>query len=109
MSETVVSIAGKKKKRFSDFADPANILDGTKQRIDEILNREIEVIGYRVTRSKYAKNRSGECLTLQYVIDGDRHVVFTGSDVLIGQMKQYGDHLPFLATVRKIDRYYTLS
>jgi len=29
--------------------------------------------------------------------------------VLISQLEKYGGEIPFLATVRKIDRYYTLS
>jgi len=36
-------------------------------------------------------------------------VLFTGSDVLIEQMEKYGDQIPFAATIKKIDRYYTLS
>jgi hypothetical protein len=51
----------------------------------------------------------GKCLALQVEINGDRRVVFTGSDVLIGQLERYGEQIPFLAVVRKIDRYYTLS
>jgi len=39
----------------------------------------------------------------------DRKVVFTGSDVLIEQMERYGEEIPFVATIKKVDRYYTLS
>lgn len=97
-------------KRFSDFAEEPNILDGDKVRIDSILNQEICIIGYRVANSKYTKNNSGKCLTLQFENqNGDRRVLFTGSDVLIHQMNRYGDEIPFYATIKKIDRYYTLS
>lgn len=95
--------------RFSDFAEPSKILDGDKIRIDEIINIEVTVIGYRVAVSKYEKNKSGKCLTLQVEINGVRRVVFTGSDVLIGQLETYCDKIPFIATIKKIDRYYTLS
>lgn len=96
-------------KRFSDFAEPTKILDGDKIRIDEIINVEVMVIGFRISESKYEKNKSGKCLTLQVEMNGVRRVVFTGSDVLIGQIEQYGTNIPFLSTLKKIDRYYTLS
>jgi hypothetical protein len=53
-----------------------------------------------------------DCLTIQFEYPdkpGEKHVIFTGSNVLIDQLKQYGEKLPFLATIRKKDRYYTLS
>ena len=46
---------------------------------------------------------------LQMMVDNEKRVLFTGSDVLIDQMKKYGDNVPFLAIIIKIDRYYTLS
>jgi len=105
----VVDLDGRRKKRFSDFAAEPEILDGDKIPIERILNREIEVIGHRIAKSKYQKNSSGQCLTLQIVLDGERRVVFTGSDVLIEQLRRYGDQVPFVATIRKVDKYYTLS
>ena len=96
-------------KRFSDFADESAPLDGEKIKIEQILNREVSVIGFNIRRSKYEKNRSGKCLLLQLAIDGAHRVLFTGSDVLIEQMEKYGDNVPFEATVKKIDRFYTFS
>lgn len=95
--------------RFSDFAEPGSVLDGDKIKIDDIVNREVVVLGYKVSASKYEKNKSGKCLTLQVEIDSQHRVVFTGSDVLIGQLEKYGNRIPFLAVIRKIDRFYTLS
>lgn len=96
-------------KRFSDFAEEQKPLDGDKIKVEQVLNIEVEIIGYRVTRSKYEKNKSGKCLQLQMEIDGAHRVLFTGSDVLIEQMEKYGEQVPFRTTVKKIDRYYTLS
>jgi len=96
-------------KRFADFAEESSPLDGEKIKIDQILDREVEVIGFNIRRSKYEKNRSGKCLLLQMEIDNERRVLFTGSDVLIEQLEKYGDQVPFAATVKKIDRFYTLS
>jgi len=95
-------------KKFGDFAKE-NILDGEKLRIDDILNEEIEIINYSVKTSKYPKNNSGKYLTLQLRRENRRYVVFTGSDVLIEQMEKYGNELPFLSTIRKINRYYSLT
>ncbi|WP_298434567.1 hypothetical protein [Geobacter sp.] len=96
-------------KRFAEFVADRIPLDGEKVKLDAIVNREITVIGYAIKRSRYDKNNSGKFLTLQFELDGTRRVLFTGSDVLIEQMEKYGDRIPFLATIKKIDRYYTLT
>jgi hypothetical protein len=94
------------------FAKEAPCLDGEKTNIEAIVNIEVEIIGYRIKPSKYpGKNKSGQCLFLQMRIPGEdkTRIVFTGSDVLISQMKEYGHEVPFWATIRKVNRYYTLS
>ena len=98
-------------KRFSDFAQEDGPLEGGKVRLDAILNVEIQITGYRIQESKYnGKNKSGKCLTVQFEQDeGERLVFFTGSDVLIQQFERYGDEVPFLATLKKVNRHYTLS
>lgn len=98
-------------KRFSDFAEQA-MLDGDKIRIDNVLNQEICITGYRIKVSKFSKNNSGKYLTMQFYFGGDgnqSHILFTGSDVLISQLERYGEEIPFWATIKKIDRYYTLT
>lgn len=42
-------------KRFSDFAKEENILDGEKLKLDNVLNCEIEVIGFKIKDSQYKK------------------------------------------------------
>jgi len=102
MSDTV--------KRFSDFAQEDGPLEGGKVRLDSILNVEIQITGYRIQESKYnGKNKTGKCLTVQFEQDGEQRVFFTGSDVLIQQFERYGDEIPFLATVKKVNKHYTLS
>jgi len=103
-------ISGFDVKKFSDFAEEDGPLGGGKVRLDSILNVEITITGYRIQASKYSgKNRSGKCLTVQFEMDSEIKVFFTGSDVLIGQLEKYGHEVPFVATVKKVDRYYTLS
>jgi hypothetical protein len=96
-------------KRFSDFSEEAGPLDGDKLKLDDILNQEITVVGYRIQNSRYSKNASGKYLTLQFELYSERHVVFTGSDVLISQTEKYHHEIPFITTIRKVNRYYTLS
>ena len=62
----------------------------------------------RLNESKF-KNNSPRCLTVQFMKDETQNVIFTGSAVLINQLEKYAKEIPFLASIRKIERYYTLS
>ena len=86
-------------------------MDGPKISIEDVVNRDIIITGYRTKKSKFGRNTSGMCLTLQFEFVGsqEKRIVFTGSDVLIEQMERYGDEVPFQATLKKIDKYYTLA
>jgi len=96
-------------KRFADFAQEAGPLDGEKVKLDSILNIEILITGYKIKKSKYGASNSGQCLTVQFEQDGQRKIFFTGSEVLAQQFDKYGNEIPFVATIKRIDRYYTLS
>lgn len=72
--------------KFSEFATDETALDGEKKKLSEILNQEIVVTGQMITQS--TKN-NGECLKLQYRLNGNLYVTFTGSKVLIKQVKKY--------------------
>lgn len=98
-----------KPQRFSDFADERP-LDGAKARIEDVLNQEILVLAFKIRGSKFdGKTKSGKCLTLQFELEGHHRVLFTGSEVLLEQAEKYKDRMPFLATIKKIDRYYTFT
>ena len=94
--------------RFSTFADgrDGHPLEGKKRRMEEIFNLELLVTAFRVDPSK--KN-AGECLTIQFELNGEKQVIFTGSDVLKNQLKRYEDKLPFLTKIIKNGKYFTLS
>ncbi len=96
-------------KRFSEFAQEEGPLDGEKVKLDSILNLEITITGYKIKKSKYGASNSGQCLTVQFEQDGTHKIFFTGSEVLMQQFEKYGGEIPFIATVKRIDRYYTLS
>lgn len=96
-------------KRFSDFAEEPRALEGEKTPIDSILNKEITVTGYKIGKTKYSRGGRDQCLTLEIELDGAKHVVFTGSGVLIDQMEKYGCQVPFVAEIVKINKYYRLK
>lgn len=96
-------------KRFADFAQEEGPLDGEKVKLDLILNIEIMITGYKIKKSKYGASNSGNCLTVQFEQDGKHKIFFTGSEVLMQQFEKYGEEIPFSATIKRIDRYYTLS
>lgn len=93
--------------KFSTFAKNQLPMPGNKKRLDEILNREITVIDFRVRKS--TKRDGTECLQMQFLFDDEVCVVFTGSSVLINQIKEAKDNIPFVGTVVKLDRYYSFS
>lgn len=72
-------------KRFSDFADEQAQLEGAKVKLDELINKEIEVLAFRLADSKYSRNKSGKYATIQFRENKDcpNQVFFTGSDILI--------------------------
>lgn len=98
-----------RRKKFTDFAHEEVPLAGAKMKINNILNREIFVTGCRIKTSKFRENGTSKCLTLQFELDDQKYVLFTGSSILIEQIEKYHHEIPFVATIKKIDRYYTLS
>ncbi len=93
--------------RFSAFARDKLPMPGKKRRLDEILNREIIITDFRITKSK--KRDGTDCLQLQFILDGEACVAFTGSAVLTDQIQSARENIPFRGTVVKIDRYYSFS
>lgn len=97
-------------KRFSDFAaDEINALTGDKIKIEEILGKEIVVIGYKIADSKYQRKDNDKVLTLQFKLDGENRILFTGSNVLMEQIKKYKNEIPFLTKIEKVNKFYTFT
>ena len=92
-------------KSFTEFAEEG-VLDGDKTKIDDILNQEVIINGYNIKQSQYKEK---QYLTLQIILNEKKFVLFTGSEVLIDQMKKYQSEIPFKATIRKINKYYSLT
>lgn len=92
--------------RFCDFAEEEPF-DGDKMRLDEILNQEILILGYKIKDSKHKVGT--RYLTIQFKLKDVSKIVFTGSSVLQEQLEKYKERLPFYATIKKIQNYYTLT
>lgn len=97
---------GRNPKRFNEFAKGHVPLEGKKMTLSDVLNREILVTDYRVSPSKFSP---AGCVTIQFQIDGETRIVFTGSTVLASQLENYKDEIPFFATIKKIERYFTFT
>jgi hypothetical protein len=99
--------------KFSEFAeDDEKPIEGEKVRIESILNKPIVLTAYKIRTSKYKKENCDRCATVQfYEVDSParKEIFFTGSNVVISMLEKYGDKIPFETTVKKIDKYYTLT
>lgn len=96
--------------KFSQFAKKQDIrLDGEKVSIAYVFEKNIVIWGYRIMQSRAVKNK--EVLQLQFSYDehSEKYVVFTNSEVLMRQMKEYEENLPFEARIIKTGSCYTLA
>ena len=95
-------------KQFKEFGIKSitKNFTGDKIKIGRILNREIVVLDYKVEQSKYDKG-NGKCLHLQIEVDNSKHVVFTGSSVLMDVIQQVPkSELPFKTTIVRENEHY---
>lgn len=87
---------------FKDFNIKPKIstLVGDKIKIERVLNREITVTNYRVEPSKVRENT--KCLHLELQMNGNKHVLFSGSSILIQMIEKVDrEKLPFVTTIVK--------
>lgn len=95
---------------FTDFDIKPRIISftGDKIPVKKILNIAITVIDFKIEPSK--QKPGTELLTLQIEKSGDKRVVFTGSTVMIDQIKRVArDKLPFSTTIKGDNDYYEFT
>lgn len=96
--------------KFSDFATIHRKLEGEKvANISEIFNKELIFTAYNICRSKVQGCEKYITIQFKESESGPLKVAFTGSLVLIDQFIEYGEKLPFVATIKKVNRYMTLT
>ncbi|MBS4057749.1 MAG: hypothetical protein KGZ82_10575 [Bacteroidales bacterium] len=99
-------------KSFKDFGikPTKQHFVGDKIKIVKVLNKQIVVSNYKIEASKYPKNKSGNVMTLQVIIDGVSSIIFTGSDFLMDQIAQVPESdMPFTTTIVKNGEHFEFS
>lgn len=88
-------------KSFSELGvEPKFRLSGEKMRIKHVLNKPITVTGFSIDQSRFTEMGNGKRLTIQFLLDGEERVIFTGSTVLQDQItKVKPEDFPFIATI----------
>ncbi len=92
--------------KFSEIAKDDIHLAGEKISLQDIIGKQIVVTGYKITKSKFKEDNY---TAIQYELDGEQHVTFTGAMVLIEQLKKYGDQVPFETTIKKLGKFYSFT
>ena len=96
---------------FSEFASKEEqALDGEKVKIDDLLNKEIVILKFKIRKSKY-EDKSPNCITVQFneTDNETKRIFFSGSNVIIDLLQKYEKQIPFKTTIKRINRYYTLT
>ena len=98
-------------KKFSDFSSEGDVFDGEKVKLATLLDKEICILQYKIRRSKYQDKHENYTIVQFTDTDenGEHKIFFTGSGVVMEQLEKYEDELPFQTTLKKIDKYLTLS
>ncbi len=72
---------------------------GRKIRINDVLGRDIIITGFQTAPSR--KKTDAKCVTIQFLMDGDLRILWTGSIVLQRLLEKYAEKLPFQARIQK--------
>lgn len=100
----------KKPHKFSDFAKIHTQLEGERVKdVTEVLNKELIFTKFTINRSKVQGCDKYITIQFQETETSPLRVVFTSSQVLIDQFLEYEEQLPFVATIKKVNRYMTLT
>jgi hypothetical protein len=98
-------------KKFSELNIESTVpMSGDKVKMKNILNIEIQILDFRIDESLYKKNKSGNRLQLQMNVNGEAKILFTGSEVLMGQIEQVKkEDLPFSTIIKQVEDYYIFT
>lgn len=97
-----------KSKKFSDFGIKPTLTHfvGDKMKISKILNREIQILDFSLQPSNY----NGTRMTLQFELNGEKHILFTGSTVLMEMIEKVPKtEFPFLTTIVQEGEHYEFT
>lgn len=74
--------------------------------LQEVVGKQIVVTGYKITKSKFKEDNY---VAIQFELEGEQRVAFTGAQVLIEQLKKYGEQIPFETTIKKMGKFYSFT
>jgi hypothetical protein len=97
-------------RKFSEFNIQPNITSfvGEKIQVQKLFNLPITVIDFKIEPSKQKKDT--QLLTLQIQKGSEKRIVFTGSIVLIDQIKRVPkNEFPFETVIRGDNDYYEFT
>jgi hypothetical protein len=95
---------------FKDFniKPKINSFVGEKIQVQKLFNLSITVLAFKVEPSKQKKDT--DLLTLQIEKGGEKRIVFTGSKVLIEQIRRVPEQgFPFTTIIRGDNDYYEFT
>lgn len=98
-------------KKFSDFSEEDSVMDGDKVKLPTLFDKEICILQFKIRKSQFKDKREYYAI-IQFTEsdeNGEHKVCFTSSAVLMEQLEKYQNELPFQTTIKKVDKYYTLS
>lgn len=95
--------------KFSDFAYSKDNLEGEKVPFPELFGKEIIIKSYRLIRSRVCSDKNCAQIQFSYTENGKNYVSFTSSGVIMTQLAEHKDKMPFLTTICKRRRYFALS
>jgi hypothetical protein len=94
---------------FKDFGDPdedEDPLDGEKQKIVNIINKEILILNFNIRKSKI---KEGNYVIIQFALEGKKYVIFTTATRLMKKLERHKEKMPYHATIIRKFNYYTMS
>lgn len=95
---------------FSEFDIKAEVASfvGDKIPVKKILNVPITVHDFKIEPSKVKAGT--DCLTIQIDRAGEKRIVFTGSTILMGQIKRVPrEKFPFVTTIKGDNDYFEFT
>jgi hypothetical protein len=72
--------------------------------IEDVLDRELLIEGFKSHKTGY-----GPALEINGSVDGQEVRILSWSQVLLEEAKVLHKHLPVVAVIRKVKKYYTMS
>jgi len=92
--------------KFSEIAKDDIHLAGDKMSLQETIGKQIIVTGYKISKSKFKEDNY---VAIQFEFEEEQRVIFTGAQVLIEQLKKYGEQIPFETTIKRMGKFYSFT